>query len=294
MGGTTAGTLGAAPQLRSRKTPPPIAAAATTQATRTRRPDVRVRPGSASAARASSPDVGQDACGAISAGAGQIWVGRCDTGRGWVRVDAKRSRVAGVIHGFGLQVAFGGGSAWVPGLTGTKELLRVNPATGATISTIELPSDPAFVLYARGTVWTLSPDDGALVTIDAARGKIVETSSVRRSVAWAYLTMANGVLWLGADAPAVLRYDPATKKLTKLAIRATPGLGDRPLATGAGSLWWRTAPSVVSRIDPASGKVDGKYPADELPGGGQHAVGFGSLWVANFEADTVWRVRIDK
>ena len=39
-------------------------------------------------------------------------------------------------------------------------------------------------------------------------------------------------------------------------------------------------------------KVIGTYPADGLAGGGFITVGMGSLWVANFATDTVWRDRV--
>ncbi len=49
----------------------------------------------------------------------------------------------------------------------------------------------------------------------------------------------------------------------------------------------RTSGKTVTRIDPATGTVVGSYPA--TGGGGGLAIAYGSLWVANANADTTWR-----
>ena len=57
-------------------------------------------------------------------------------------------------------------------------------------------------------------------------------------------------------------------------------------------LWLRVDTSHVLRLDERTGKQTGEFPADLNANGGTLALGFGSLWVANFDTDSVWRVEI--
>ena len=67
---------------------------------------------------------------------------------------------------------------------------------------------------------------------------------------------------------------------------------DDPVVYGLGSLWVRSASRLVLRLNPKTGAVIGHYPADPLANGGWPAAAYGSLWMANFDTDAVWRVRV--
>jgi streptogramin lyase len=97
--------------------------------------------------------------------------------------------------------------------------------------------------------------------------------------------------------PDLLKIDPASGRVRTYMI---PGY--RPLTQlygiapveGLGSLWMRIGDGIVVQVAPTNGKVLATYPADPAGGGGDVAVAYGSLWVANFGTDTVWRVQIQK
>ena len=76
-----------------------------------------------------------------------------------------------------------------------------------------------------------------------------------------------------------------------LGIEGFSEWGDVCITAGRGSIWVRRSDTEVVRVDPETGDVVGRYPA--AGGGGCIAVGFGSLWVANFMDSTVWRIRLD-
>ena len=58
-----------------------------------------------------------------------------------------------------------------------------------------------------------------------------------------------------------------------------------------GAIWLRTSDDSIARIDTRTREVVATYPASG--GGGDMALAFGSLWVANFADDTLWRIGID-
>ncbi len=109
-----------------------------------------------------------------------------------------------------------------------------------------------------------------------------------------YLMETGGGLWLeGYQTGDIVRVDAATHKVTSYTVPGyshPTGYYDTPLAAALGSLWMRTSDRAVARLDPKTGSELATYPADT--GGGAVAVAFGSLWVANFDHDTVWRERL--
>jgi DNA-binding beta-propeller fold protein YncE len=64
------------------------------------------------------------------------------------------------------------------------------------------------------------------------------------------------------------------------------------MGVGMGDLWIRLSSAAVSRFDPSTGKVTARYPGDPPANGGYADVYDGSLWVSNFDTDTVWRDKI--
>jgi DNA-binding beta-propeller fold protein YncE len=232
-------------------------------------------------------DIGREACGVLTAGYGKVWMPRCNEPNGFVIIDATKNRVAKVVrNAHGLQVAVGAGSFWVPGLNGTTQ--RYDPKTLKPTATLPVGG---FLAFDGKFVWALNPDDGVLRQIDPATNEVAWSTAVPERYWFSYLVVLDGQLWFGSDAPALARLDLATKEFVPVPIKAQPNLGDRPLAVGAGGLWWRTSFTKVSRIDPKTGKVTGTFPTASH---GMQAVGFGALWVANSGDSTVWRDRIPK
>ena len=234
-----------------------------------------------------SIDVGREACGVLAAGYGKIWMPRCDEPNGFVVIDATKNRVVKVVrNGFGLEVGVGAGSFWVPGLN--KTVMRVDPTTLKTTAVVDVGGQA--VAFDGEFVWALDLDDGVLSQIDPAANEVTWTTTLPERYWSSYLHVLDGTLWIASDAPALARLDEKGA-LVPVPVKAQANLGDRPLAVGAGSLWWRTSFTKVSRIDPSTGKVIATYPSATH---GMQAVGFGSLWVGNSGDSTVWRDAIKK
>ena len=248
-----------------------------------------------------SIDVGQQSCGSPGIGFGRVWVTSCGDSAKTVVVDPATNQVVGSFEGGGLSMVFTGDALWIPDHA-TGHLLEIDP-TSYKVRKDFGPSPtgaPAFVLASGGFIWVVEIAGGHLggtfAKIDPATGKVVSRLTVADPGAFTYVTADFDHLWLkSSDNDKLLRVDPTSGDVTTFAIPGFVALSDLydiwP-AAGLGSLWLRMSAGVVSRVDPNTGKVIGTYPADPAGGGGYPAVGFGSLWVANFATDTIWRDRI--
>ena len=244
-------------------------------------------------------DVGQVSCGLSGAGYGQIWITPCQDTWTLVRVDARRNRVVGRIHPTSLAVAFGAGSAWFSREAfGRSVIERVDP-TGRITARIRAGVAPGAVAFGGNRLWNVNGEDGTLDEIDPAGNKILAAVPFVPPQSYGYLTYFENRVWFsggiaGASGPWVAEYDPNTGKSRTLRIRGRDlsQFGDQPAASGLGSLWIRTSNGAVSRVDPDSGLVQSKYPADPDGGGGFVTVAYGSLWIANFASDSIWRIHV--
>jgi hypothetical protein len=172
-------------------------------------------------------------------------------------------------------------------------IARIDPGTDI--------SDGGPDTVAFGSLWVSG--DAAVSRIDVNTNKVTAViplpdATPSGDVAGGYLyanyaEAASGKIW-ASNAAGLYEIDPASNAVTRfpIAFKALAQFGDIPVAVGQGSIWLRTGNASIARVDPASGKVVGKYPAAGAGGGGGYAVGFGSLWVANFGAHTVWREAI--
>jgi virginiamycin B lyase len=108
----------------------------------------------------------------------------------------------------------------------------------------------------------------------------------------------DGALWLTDDRDGLVwRIDPATNRARPIHLA---GRVSGAPAAGRGSIWvtmWDDARlvgiepetrRVLSRIDAETNRVSASMPIGGSPGG--VAVGMGAVWVAGFNADTVWRI----
>lgn len=104
------------------------------------------------------------------------------------------------------------------------------------------------------------------------------------------MTYVDGLLWLKDDSDNFLvRVDVNTgagKKVPLAGFTKLPSFYDDPAIAADGSLWVRTSSGTVARLDPRSGGLLARYPADPKAGGGFIAVDIGSLRIVNFDTDT--------
>ena len=108
------------------------------------------------------------------------------------------------------------------------------------------------------------------------------------------LAVGDDALWVGSVGDgSVYRIDPTTDAVERIDLGLTKQTEflDLFIEATPGAIWLRTSDDTIARIDTRTRKVVATYPASG--GGGDMAVAFGSLWVANFADDTLWRIGID-
>jgi streptogramin lyase len=243
--------------------------------------------------------IGESVCAPPAFGAGAVWVWGCDSNRIY-EINATNNRVVAKVDG--TNPVFGAGSLWLLSTEG--KIVRVDPTSRVVLATIDPKIDAGAGgpdIVAVGSVWVSG--DSAVSRIDVNTNQVTAVIPLpgwkpSGGVSGGYLdanfgTFANN-RFFDSNAAGVYAIDPATNtaKHLSIAYHALSQAGDFPIIAGNGSVWVRTSDSSVARIDPASGNVIARYPAEAAGGGGGIAIGFGSLWVANFGTGTIWRTPI--
>lgn len=205
------------------------------------------------------------------------------------RLDPKANKVlANITVGkhpcSGLAAGFG--SLWVPNCgdkDGTgKTLMRISLKDGKVEATLpfEVPQSEGGLATGAGSVWVMTDAKGTLTRIDPATNK---------AVAEIYVAPGSYAVAFGEDAVWVT----STEKnvLTRVNARTnvvehTIAVGPRPrfLAVGEGSVWTiNQGDGTISRVDVKTNKVVATIEAGIPGGGGEIAIGEGSVWVTSFE-----------
>jgi streptogramin lyase len=243
-------------------------------------------------------DVGQKACGPLGVGLGKVWVSHCYDGERVVAVDPATNQVVGSFLGNSIIVAFD--QLWSLGF---RALNRIDPTTYTVTGSVRVPTGWPLV-EGDGVLWVIDSNplpgsgeySGLISGIDPASMKVVRTLQVPVAGLSPWVAFAFGAIWLKPlNNNILLKIDPSTGKTNIIDVPNFEPLnqfGDMSIAADSSNIWMRISSKAVAQIDPNSGRVLRVYPADPYGGGGFVALGFGSLWVANFGMDSVWRDRI--
>ncbi len=243
-------------------------------------------------------DVGQEAsCGMPGVGFGSIWLPPCDDSARTVVINAASGSVAGMVDNMSM-VAFASNAVWgTADVNGVRSVVTFDPDSHALVGPTGAAGDYDSYAVTGSTVWGISSAGTRIDRIDPKTHDIQASFRIPGfgSDDSLYATVLDKVIWIkGYESGVLVEFDPATQQFTQHEI---PGYGrpsgyyDQAPVAALGSLWLRISDTSVVRVDPADGTVVATYPAG--PGGGAVAVDFGSLWVANFDTDTIWRERID-
>lgn len=145
-----------------------------------------------------------------------------------------------------------------------------------------------------GPGWGTAVAAGANVLIGSASTPVLSPAGrlLRRSpVATPWLTSTGGRLYVMHEDGRLQELDPGTLAVRKTyQVAAHHDVDPLLVADDAGHLYYRPDTMHVFQVDTASGQVRPflTLPSAEVPT--QMAWAFGSLWVTNFDADTIWRV----
>jgi virginiamycin B lyase len=200
------------------------------------------------------------------------------------RLDPKTNTVAATLAVgtgpcSGLAVAFG--SLWVPNC-GDKTIARVDLGSGEVKPVIRttIASSEGSIVAGAGSIWIMTDAKGTLARYDPATNALVAEIYV---AAGSYgLAFGDDAVWVtSTDGNVVTRVDPHTN----LVVETIPvGKAPRFIAAGAGGVWTlNQGDGSVSRIDPKTNKVAATIEVGVPGGGGDIAVGEGSVWVTAFE-----------
>jgi tRNA A-37 threonylcarbamoyl transferase component Bud32/streptogramin lyase len=167
---------------------------------------------------------------------GAVWVG-CDA---LVRVSPDRGQVERTFD-FAVSpsfVAAGDKTFWAagaeatPSVTGRSVAWRIDPATGATLSTTELDLVVSGIAVGEGAVWVISLDQDSVTRIDLATNDVAEGFSAGR--ASKAVSVGAGAVWVASSRDAtVTRFDPTTFDVKTIEVGGTP----TGIDIGAGAAW---------------------------------------------------------
>ncbi len=200
------------------------------------------------------------------------------------KLDPKSNQVLATIDvgkepGAGLALGFG--SLWIP-CCGDSCIARLDIATDKVVARVQTPIAHSEGGLATGadSVWVLSNPKGELARIDPATNAVVAWIPVEKgSYACAF---GKDALWITSTERSLLqKLDPRRNVITE---RIAVGKNPRFLAIGEGSVWTlNQGDGTVTRVDMATNKVVATIACGLPGGGGEIAVGEGSVWVTLFE-----------
>jgi virginiamycin B lyase len=201
------------------------------------------------------------------------------------RIDPKTNRIVehitvGAKPCSGLAAGFG--TVWVPNC-GDKTVSRIDLKTGKVTATFPstIANSEGGVATGAGSFWMMTDAaKGTLARFDPATNKVVAEIAVAPS-SFAVAFGGNAV-WITGTETSVLTRVNAFTNVVEETIAVGPG--PRFLAVGEGSVWTlNQGDGSISRVDMKTNKVVATIEAGIPGGGGEIAVGEGSVWATVFE-----------
>jgi len=221
----------------------------------------------------------------LTAAFGAVWVPNDGAGT-LARIDPRTNRVTRRLRlrpGL-FSITRGFGALWVVNYR-QGSLTRVDPST-LRKRTVRVGAVPFDVLAAYGRVWVTAWEAGRLVEVDPRSLKVVRRTRIGPRPAG--LRAAAGAVWVGFGraATAVARVDPHTRRVERVPVGVR---SPNWFVAGTRDLWIQAADHVLVRLDPATRKVRARLSFGGTLGQGA-VVGDGTIWVPDKELNVVHRV----
>jgi virginiamycin B lyase len=191
-------------------------------------------------------------------------------------------------------ITTGAGSLWLTttAFSETETLaghvLRIDPATGTVLATINAGRGAFEIAFGFGSIWIANEVDGTIQRIDPATNTVVASIPVPSAEGIAFDLTSVWVVDLNGG---VERIDPATNTVVATIHTQTTG----GYIAVAGTSIWVTNPGTkgsangsVSRIDPVTSTVTANIPVGDSPV--ELAVAGGSIWVGMMGESAVVRI----
>lgn len=234
---------------------------------------------------------------ALAAGAGAIWLG----GPWLTRVDVQRG-IASTISRTSGSTAIGFGYLWLAD-DNHKILWRLSLQTGKVLAKFRLEKEGlqglGNVAVGNGSLWVDDPENALILRVNPQSGKVIKQMHLGYGPGG---ILFNGrTMWVSDSGKAMDLTKAGCSTLYEVdantyAIKARVPMGPfggSVMAMAGGHLWVRTLPTLLVALNPASGQVEEAlkgFPTGHYAGGILSSNG--SLWVANWQDGTVWRVRL--
>src|SRR5215831_242992 len=225
-------------------------------------------------------------CSGLIIGAGTLWSPSCeenviyrisvDTNEVVAKVPVGPANTEGGI-------SFGAGSAWMP--SDPKGIVsRIDPKTNSVTAQIRVAAGSFTAIYGFGLVWVSSTENNLVSVIDPATNAVIK--EIAMDPAPRFMAAGEGHIWtLNQKNGTVSKIDPQTKEVVATVDAGVPGTGG-DIAAGEGAVWVTARAVPVTRIDPITNQVTGRF---EGPGGDALRVGHGYVWLSNGRWSNVWR-----
>jgi len=229
-------------------------------------------------------------CAGLAMGFGSLWIPMCTAAPSLAKVDLASSRLIATFD-VGAAAAEAGVTVDEQGVWLVTDqhgsLVRIDPHNGAVRATVPIAAGSYNPHYSAGTVWVSQAEGSRLTGVDTASLQVravVTTGPNPR-----FLTSGGGAIWtLNQGDGTVTRIDAHTHITTSIALR-TPGHGGDIKFDGG--LVWSTMPKMpLSVIDAKSKQLKCQWAG---PGGDSLGLGFGAIWLTDYDAGTVSRIPID-
>ncbi len=244
----------------------------------------------------------------IYTGSDSVWVPGHGDGK-VTQIDPASNEVVAVVSPDQAEpgyVAEGFGSVWTA--TTDNKLNRVDPATSKILASIALEDGAQDigngVVVTDTAVWVIQNDKAEMIKVDPATNEVVSktpwTKLIDQAKAKTTVPVGKGTdfMWLqmagdegggGVVEKGLLRIDPNSGAALTFLPYSPDQSGDGRLAITDEAIWYG-AGGHIYRINVGTNAIDATYTT--LPGIIHLAIGFGSVWVANYERSLVQRLDI--
>jgi hypothetical protein len=243
----------------------------------------------------------------IFIGSDSVWVPGHGDGM-TTRIDPASNKVVGVVTGADAEqapVAQGFNSLWIT--TGDNKLNRVDPATSQIIASIPFEDGSQDfgngVIVTTAAVWVVQNDKAELIKVDPDTNSVVSktpwTTLIDEANARTTVPAGKGTdfTWLqivgdeggGGITKGLLRIDPNSGAGLTFLPWSPDQSGDGAITVTDEAVWYG-AGGHIYRINVATNQIDATYTT--APGIIHLAIGFGSVWLTNYERSLVQRLDV--
>ena len=229
-------------------------------------------------------------CAGLAAGFGALWVPLCGDRPALARVDLKSNRVTALFRVSGVQaeggVAVSPRGVWLV-VDQQGSLVGIDPRNGKILRTATLPAGAFNPRYRDGVVWVSRVEGAATIAVDARTGRVLGSTPTGPNPR--FLATGAGAVWtLNQGDGSLTRIDAGSRKAAWTTALGTPGHGG-DIAFGAGVVWTTMAGVPLTATDAVTGRVRRQWVG---PGGDSLAVGRDAIWLTDYHAGTIARIRL--